>query len=112
LFVYRATAGLTWQTGDVHYQLQLRRAVASIAANIAEGRGQYTAAQFTRFLSIAIASAQEAESHVDEMQELGILPIDAARHIRSEIQQVRAMTITLRRHLRSAPRPSKTTGER
>ena len=43
---------------------QIRRAAASIPANVAEGEGRHTRAEFLRFLSIAHGSVRELETHV------------------------------------------------
>ena len=43
---------------------QLRRACASIPANLAEGCGRYGDADFARFCSIAMGSASELEYHL------------------------------------------------
>ncbi|MBU6367670.1 MAG: four helix bundle protein [Gemmatimonadetes bacterium] len=43
---------------------QLVRAAASIPANIAEGNGQATAAQYAHYVSIALGSCAEVESHL------------------------------------------------
>jgi four helix bundle protein len=43
---------------------QVRRASASIAANIAEGTGRGGDREFTRFLTIALGSAAELEYHL------------------------------------------------
>ena len=74
---------------------QMRRASTSIPANIAEGAGQDTPAQFARFLSMAIGSAFELESHVVLAQRLqpALRNMDA---VVDETRQVRRMLHGLR----------------
>jgi four helix bundle protein len=43
---------------------QLRRAVISIASNIAEGAGHFSNKEFTRFLEIAYASSCELDTQI------------------------------------------------
>jgi len=52
---------------------QIRRAGVSIPANIAEGCGQDTDADFARFLQIAMGSASELEYHLLLAHDLGFV---------------------------------------
>ncbi|TWT90224.1 hypothetical protein Mal64_06080 [Pseudobythopirellula maris] len=52
---------------------QLRRSVSSIPANIAEGCGRGTDADFARFLQIAMGSASETEYHLRLSRDLSYL---------------------------------------
>jgi four helix bundle protein len=62
LHTYRVTAGFPQQ--ELHgLTSQLRRATASIGANVAEGCGCRSDGEMCRFLQIARGSASEAEYH-------------------------------------------------
>jgi four helix bundle protein len=52
---------------------QIRRSCASIPANIAEGCGRNSEADFSRFLQMAMGSATELEYHLLLSHDLGIL---------------------------------------
>jgi four helix bundle protein len=52
---------------------QIRRSCGSIPANIAEGCGRDSEADFCRFLQIAMGSATELEYHLLLAHDLGIL---------------------------------------
>ena len=72
LAVYRVTAPFP---REELYGLtsQLRRASASVAANLAEGCGRSGDAEFARFCSIAIGSASEVEYHLLLARDLKLL---------------------------------------
>ncbi len=63
LAVYQATA--TFPREELYgLTSQLRRSSASISANLAEGCGRNGDAEFARFCSIAMGSANELEYHL------------------------------------------------
>ncbi|MEA3245648.1 MAG: four helix bundle protein [Gemmatimonadota bacterium] len=76
---------------------QLRRALLSIVANIAEGAGSATAATFARYLGIAEASAHEAEALVLVARDAGLMAPAVADPQMDELRQLRAMLAALRR---------------
>ena len=72
LVVYRLTSEFPFQE---RYGLtsQMRRASASIAANIAEGCGRNSDGDFHRFLAVAMGSAVELEYFMLLAHDLGFL---------------------------------------
>jgi len=79
---------------------QLRRAANSIAANIAEGVGEYSPAEKVRFYRIARRSAVECASHLLVSQRLDLIHDDAllARG-RDQLLRVVAMLTSLAKSL-------------
>ena len=92
LAVYKATASFP---KDETYGLtsRIRRASASIPANIAEGCGRNGTAEFARFLHIAMGSASELEYHLLLARDLHLLSnIDHERLARDATEVKRMLT--------------------
>lgn len=81
---------------------QLRRASTSIPANIAEGCGKNTPADLANFLNIALGSANEAEYFLLLAKDLGYLAYDRYEFLFNEINEVKAMLISLINKVRSS----------
>ena len=70
---------------------QLRRAAASVAANIVEGCGRRSDGEFTRFLQIARGSASELECHLLLARDLHLLNEEAFRSLDTKVVEVQRM---------------------
>ena len=70
---------------------QLRRAMASIPANLAEGCGRGSDADLRRFLQIAMGSASETEYHLLLAYDLGFLAEPPFKQLTNSIQEVKRM---------------------
>ena len=81
---------------------QLRRAAASIPANIAEGVGQPSPGLVARHLAVAIGSNFEVETHL--LLAMRLCPaIGTCESTLDELRQIRRMLFGLRRHYLSKP---------
>jgi four helix bundle protein len=78
---------------------QLRRAAASVPANIAEGWGRQGTAEFRHFLRIAQGSLREAETHLLLAQRVGVCSSEAAAPSLETIQVLSRQMVTLQRRL-------------
>ena len=70
---------------------QLRRAVASIPANIAEGCGRDSDRELARFLLISMGSANEAEYHLLLARDLAYLTNEAHASLTADLAEVKRM---------------------
>lgn len=98
LDIYRATQayprcesfGLTSQT---------RRAAASVPANLAEGCGRDSSAEYRRHVQIALGSANELEYHLLLGHDLSYLSDTIHLTLQSQVQEVKRMLTGLRDHI-------------
>ena len=74
---------------------QLRRAASSVPANIAEGCGKQTKADFANFLNIALGSANETEYFLILSRDLNYINEDNFKALSKEANDVKAMLINL-----------------
>jgi len=74
---------------------QIRRAAASIAANIAEGCGKRGNGEFQRFLNIAADSASEVEYHVLLARDLQYLDQVVYKRLSEAVVEVKRMLAAL-----------------
>lgn len=80
---------------------QIRRCATSIPANIAEGCGRGTDADFGRFLQIAMGSASELEYHLLLSRDLRFLTMETHRILEEDLQEVKRMLTSLVLKLRA-----------
>jgi four helix bundle protein len=74
---------------------QLRRASASIPANIAEGFGRGGNVELARFLQIGMGSAYEVEYHALLAKDLGFVQTDTYDRLETKIVEVKRMLAAL-----------------
>ncbi|MGA1361191.1 MAG: four helix bundle protein [Gemmatimonadaceae bacterium] len=99
LRVYRLTEGPGFH-GYLSLGSQLRRAVSAIPANIAEGAGHVSQAQFNRYLEIAIASSHEAQYHLLLARDLTAIDTTEYAQLEARLIEVQAKLVLLRRRIR------------
>jgi four helix bundle protein len=96
LAVYRATADFPRQ--DLFgLTSQMRRAAASIAANLAEGCGRNGNAELARFCSIAAGSASELQYHLILAKDLKLLKPEDYKLLAPRATELKRMLTGLRK---------------
>jgi four helix bundle protein len=101
LCVYRVT-GRWSRRADAGLAAQLRRAAASIAANIVEGCHRRTRTDFARFLDIAYASAAEVEYHLLLARDIELLGEEQFVELDGKTTHVKRMLAGLQKRLKTA----------
>jgi four helix bundle protein len=80
---------------------QMRRAAVSIMANIAEGHGRRTEAEFANFLNIARGSAIEVQSHLYVALDMTYISQSDFDEVYEMLNEISKMTISLAQYLRT-----------
>ena len=80
---------------------QMRRASASIGANIAEGVCRKGDAEFGRFLQIAMGSASELEYHLLLARDLKVIRLDDYEVLCARVIEIKRMLASLIRACRN-----------
>jgi len=99
LEVYRVTAEFP-PTERFGLTSQLQRSAASIGANLAEGCGRETDADYCRFVQIASGSACETEYHLLLAHDLGLLDDRQHKLLDESINEIKRMLVGLTRFLK------------
>lgn len=81
---------------------QIRRSAVSVMANIAEGNGRRTNADFASFLVQAHGSAAEVQSHLYVALDLGYVTPQDFQYLYALLDEISKMTMSLAQHLRSS----------
>ena len=94
LDVYKGTNGFP-KSEQFNLISQLRRSATSIPTNVAEGCGRYTQSDFANYLQIALGSSNEVDYLVLLSHDLGYLPDEAYKKLDKQVNEVKAMLISL-----------------
>jgi four helix bundle protein len=81
---------------------QIRRASASIPANIAEGCGRGSDADLARFLQIAMGSASELEYHLLLACDLNFIESSHYQQLNSDVTEIKRMLASFIQKLKSS----------
>jgi four helix bundle protein len=104
LAVYQATRA--WPKAELFgITSQVRRAAVAAGANLAEGSGKHSNAEFARYLDIANGSLAELEHLFLIAHELGLLSGETWRHLEGHRANAAKLTLGLFRYFTSKPAP-------
>jgi four helix bundle protein len=97
--VYKSTSSFP-RTENYGLTAQLRRAAASIPANIAEGCGRNGDPELSRFVRISLGSATELEYHLLLSRDIGLLDASTYTELNSEVRRIQGMLAGLKEALK------------
>jgi four helix bundle protein len=101
--IYRETMGFP-KTEAYGLTAQLRRAAASIPANIAEGCRRRGDIEFSRFVRISLGSATELEYHLLLCHDIGLLKASTFESLSAQVLRMQGMLAGLNRVLKGIPK--------
>jgi four helix bundle protein len=81
---------------------QLRRAIVSVSANIVEGCGRRTNADFGRFLTMSLGSTNEVEYFLLLSKDLGYLTENDNQSLSDRLVEVRKMLVSFTARVRKS----------
>jgi len=87
--------GASWPRGLGYLHDQLRRAMASVVLNLAEGNARKSVAERRRFFEIARGSVIEVAACIDLARAFGLIPKPAAISIKSRLTVISKMLWSL-----------------
>ena len=79
---------------------QLLRSASSVPANISEGSGARTEAEFARFLDVALKSARETENHLIHALALKSIETSRGSELLADLDEVKRVLYALARAVR------------
>lgn len=94
LYVYKHTTDFP-KSEQFNLTSQIRRAATSIPTNIAEGCGKFTQSDLAHYLQIALGSSNEVEYLAFLSHELGYFKDDHHQNLNLQVNEVKAMLISL-----------------
>lgn len=94
VYVYRLTTTFP-RTEQFNLTSQLRRAATSIPTNLAEGCGKFTQSDLANYLQTALGSSNEVEYLAFLSHELGYLKDDPFQTLTLQVNEIKAMLISL-----------------
>ncbi len=80
---------------------QVKRALVSVASNIAEGAGRNTNNEFVHFLGIANGSSFELVTQLIIAAELGLVSYDRVNPVIDELEQIQKMIYAFKETLKN-----------
>jgi len=82
---------------------QIRRAAASVPANVAEGYGRDSKGEYVQFLRVSQGSLKELETHLILSREVGIVDSARVERILSDCERLGKMLRSLVRAIQRSP---------